>query len=79
MYIMLEGSAQATKVGINDDDDKPKVLMEYEKGEWFGELALIADQKRSASITAVGDVQVRSNASPQCIGHVSGATRTAAC
>ena len=50
LYIVDEGSARATKEGI----DHP--LMEYEKGEWFGELALIKDQKRGASVHAIGTV-----------------------
>eukprot|EP01051_Picozoa_sp_SAG22_P013519 SAG22_NODE_1525_length_4227_cov_3.189196_2_plen_886_part_00 len=58
MYIMIEGTSRATKNGVKADDGELKVLMEYEKGEWFGELALIADQKRGASIHSVGDVQV---------------------
>lgn len=50
LYIVDAGSARATKAGSDD------VLMEYEKGEWFGELALIKDQKRGASVHAIGRV-----------------------
>ena len=57
LYIMDEGTARATKKDINDDDGEPKVLMEYEKGEWFGELALMGDAKRGATIKAVGSVK----------------------
>eukprot|EP01048_Picozoa_sp_COSAG05_P016942 COSAG05_NODE_2247_length_3345_cov_3.970425_1_plen_802_part_00 len=50
LYIVDEGSARATKSGVEHP------LMEYEKGEWFGELALIKDQKRGASVHAIGKV-----------------------
>eukprot|EP01052_Picozoa_sp_SAG31_P023390 SAG31_NODE_1925_length_6893_cov_3.984987_2_plen_110_part_00 len=53
LYIMSEGTAAATKAGLIDPDGSPKVLMEYEKGEWFGELALISRQPRKASILAL--------------------------
>lgn len=56
LYIMDEGTARATKQGITEAGE-PKVLMEYEKGEWFGELALMGDAKRSATIKAVTSVK----------------------
>lgn len=57
LYIMDEGTARATKQGIDDEDGEPKVLMEYEKGEWFGELALMGNAKRGATIKAVDSVK----------------------
>ena len=52
LYIVDSGTARATKKGTD------AVLMEYEKGEWFGELALMkAGQKRSATVTAVDAVK----------------------
>ena len=51
---MLEsGKAYATK---KIDGDKPAVrVMQYEKGNYFGELALIRNTTRSASIFAETD------------------------
>ncbi|EPR60602.1 cAMP-dependent protein kinase regulatory subunit [Toxoplasma gondii ME49] len=49
-YILLEGAAEAIK---ND-----KVVMEYKKGGFFGELALLKDQPRAATVVAKSHVQV---------------------
>ncbi|CBZ51945.1 putative CAMP-dependent protein kinase regulatory subunit [Neospora caninum Liverpool] len=49
-YILLEGTAEAIK---ND-----KVVMEYKKGGFFGELALLKDQPRAATVVAKSHVQV---------------------
>ena len=57
MYIVMAGRARATKAGVVDAAGEPRVLMEYEAGQWFGELAITKDQRRSASVTAEGEVQ----------------------
>lgn len=49
-YILKEGHAQAHKDGV--------LVKEYKKGEYFGELALIKNQSRAATITTKGDAVV---------------------
>lgn len=45
-YILKEGKATAVKDG--------KQVKEYAVGDYFGELALIKNQKRAATVTSVG-------------------------
>jgi len=45
-YIIEDGSATATKGGVE--------VMKYAAGDYFGELALIRNQPRAASVTAQG-------------------------
>jgi len=51
-YIIEEGSAVATKDG--------QQVMSYNAGDYFGELALIRNQPRAASVTAKGTTKVLS-------------------
>eukprot|EP01018_Ginkgo_biloba_P001311 Gb_24658 [translate_table: standard] len=44
MYFLEDGEAEATSNG--------KVVMRYKRGEYFGELALLNDQPRAATVTA---------------------------
>lgn len=57
LYIIDGGNAVATKRGVLDENGEAKVLMEYKTEDWFGELALLGDQKRAASVRAVGEVK----------------------
>jgi CRP-like cAMP-binding protein len=58
LYIVDEGKAVATKRSIVDEHGEPRVLMAYETGDWFGELALLGGgQKRAATVCAVGEVK----------------------
>lgn len=49
-YILLEGEAEAVK--------NEKVVMHYKKGGYFGELALLKDQPRAATVRALTHVKV---------------------
>lgn len=51
-YIVEEGKAEAVKSG--------QVAMQFGVGDYFGELALIRDQPRAATVTAKGYVRVLS-------------------
>ncbi|KAK3719218.1 hypothetical protein LTR37_004437 [Vermiconidia calcicola] len=51
-YILENGEAEATKRGT----DKP--LKSYKKGDYFGELALLEDKPRAASVTSKTEVKV---------------------
>jgi cAMP-dependent protein kinase regulator len=55
-YILESGEAEAYKDGTNDD----KPVAKYKKGDYFGELALLNDAPRAASVVAVTDVKVAS-------------------
>mmetsp|Transcript_55112 Transcript_55112/g.131329 ORF Transcript_55112/g.131329 Transcript_55112/m.131329 type:complete len:414 (-) Transcript_55112:271-1512(-) len=51
-YIIEDGNAEAEKNG--------EVVMQYKAGDYFGELALIRNQPRAATVTAKGMVKVLS-------------------
>ena len=48
-YVMKEGRAVVTR-----NDDKSKILAQYERGGFFGERALLDDEPRAANIKAYG-------------------------
>lgn len=54
----MEGNLVAEK--IENGETQPKIVYEYGEGDYFGELALLHDQPRQASVKAVGKVQVAS-------------------
>ena len=51
-YILESGEADARKRGV----DKP--VKSYKKGDYFGELALLEDKPRAASVTSITEVKV---------------------
>jgi cAMP-dependent protein kinase regulator len=55
-YIVEEGYLQATKLFEGKMEDE--VVMKYEKGKYFGELALIKNEPRAATITAISDCRL---------------------
>ncbi|KAF7531288.1 hypothetical protein G7Z17_g13736 [Cylindrodendrum hubeiense] len=72
-YILVSGEADAYK----GEDPSNKVL-HYSKGDFFGELALLNDAPRAASVVASSDVKVASlgkNAFQRLLGPVEGIMR----
>lgn len=57
-YIIEEGEAYATKVF--DGSDKAEPVKDYNKGDYFGELALIKNEPRAASVIAKSDCRLLS-------------------
>ncbi len=54
-YIILEGEARVTKY-INDDE--ARLLQILRRGDFFGEIALIHETARTASVTAISPLTV---------------------
>ncbi len=55
-YIIHDGSVMVSAFIENEDDEI--VLTHLKAGDHFGEMALISGEPRSASVTAISDVQV---------------------
>lgn len=49
-FVLVDGTAQVTKSG--------KEIAELKAGDWFGEIALITDSPRTATVTATSPVDV---------------------
>lgn len=54
LYIIVDGVASV----VADDMGQPKPVAELTDGAFFGEMAVITEQPRSATITARGDLSV---------------------
>jgi cAMP-dependent protein kinase regulator len=57
-YIVIEGNLVAEKKEI--DDEFPRIVYQYKEGDYFGELALVHDIDRQASVKAINRVRVAS-------------------
>lgn len=55
LYIIENGRVKAA---IKDDQNREKILGVFGEGDYFGEMALLSDQPRSASMTVVGDAEL---------------------
>ena len=55
MYVVLDGSALVTVAGDNGDE---REVARLARGEFFGEMALLTGEPRSASVTANDDLAV---------------------
>ncbi len=55
LYIVESGRIKAA---IKDDQGREKVLGVFSEGDYFGEMALLSDQPRTATMTVVGDAEV---------------------
>jgi len=55
MYIISEGRVQVSKLS---DDGREKILDFFEKGAFFGEMSLLDDAPRSASVRALTDTRI---------------------
>ena len=55
MYVVLEGTAIVT---IKTENDAEREVARLSRGEFFGEMALLTGDPRTASVTAVDDLAV---------------------
>lgn len=53
---MVDGVLVAEKQ--EEEDQKAKIVYEYQEGDYFGELALLHDQPRQASVKVIERAQV---------------------
>ena len=54
-FVLENGTCECYLNHVLDDDGKPKMVKTYESGESFGELALMYNTPRAASIVAKTD------------------------
>lgn len=55
MFVILQGTAIVT---ISDQNQSEREVARLTRGEFFGEMALLTGEPRSASVTAVDDLEV---------------------
>ena len=55
MYLIESGRV---RIFVNDDEQKPIVLAELARGDFFGEMSIIDGKNRSASATVVEDARL---------------------
>lgn len=56
-YIIIEGKLVAEK---EEKNESPKIVYHYKEGEYFGELSLIHDLSRQASVKCLTPTRVAS-------------------
>lgn len=55
LYIVESGRVKAT---IKDEENRERIIALFGEGDYFGEMALITDQPRSATMAVVGDANL---------------------
>ena len=55
MYVIREGRVQVSKLS---DDGREKILEFFEAGAFFGEMSLLDDEPRSATVRALTDTRI---------------------
>jgi len=55
MYVILEGRAKVTKLS---GDGREKILKMLAEGDFFGEMALLEEAPRDASVTALSETRI---------------------
>ena len=60
LYLVLEGRARVSSIARGNADGAETDLTELLPGQMFGELAILRDQPRTASVRAVGELKVAS-------------------
>jgi len=58
LFIIAVGSCMATTHNTTDDDAEAVILREYDRGEYFGEIAFFTGQKRKCDIIATSGVDM---------------------
>jgi small-conductance mechanosensitive channel/CRP-like cAMP-binding protein len=58
MYVVLKGSAVVTLAAADDPGGAEREVARLARGEFFGEMALLTGEPRSASVTAAEDLAV---------------------
>jgi len=67
LYVVGSGQLRCTQ--LQPEASEPQFIKDYEAGEYFGELALLYNAPRAASITAVTDCILYS-VDRECFNHV---------
>jgi cAMP-dependent protein kinase regulator len=71
-YILESGQAEVYKLGVD------KAVKRYQKGDYFGELALLNDAPRAASVVSISEIKVATlgkNGFQRLLGPVEGIMR----
>ncbi|GAB9465159.1 hypothetical protein Gpo141_00002576 [Globisporangium polare] len=57
-YMIAKGNAVVTKTTKNGSQEQERMVTHLHAGHYFGELALIYDDPRTATVRAIGDVEL---------------------
>lgn len=55
VYVVLSGRL---RVSVTDDEGRNREVADIQRGEWIGEMALLLDEARTTTITAVRDAEL---------------------